>query len=134
MIAVNDNPLHEAVQAALNDPCQLRSMIAQAAALLALQTTPWAARHALMDVAVKLDDRPGLIDIAREVATRCDISVGDLRGSCRSRWASNPRQEAMYLARKTGRFSLKQIGDFFGGRDHTTVLHAVRAYERRAGL
>ena len=134
MIAVNDNPLHEAVQAALNDPCQLRSMIAQAAVLLALQTTPRQARQALMDASVKLDNRPGMIDICRDVAARYDVSVEDLRGPCRSRWASVPRQEAMYLAHKTGRFSTPQIGQFFNGRDHTTVLHAFRAHERRAGL
>jgi chromosomal replication initiator protein len=134
VIAANDYPLHEAMQRALNDPCQLRSLIAHAAALLAQQTTPWQARQALLDTSVKLDDRPGMIDVAREVAARCDVSVDDLRGPDRSRWATAPRQEAMYLIRKTGRFSLKQIGDFFGGRDHTTVLHACRAHERRAGL
>jgi len=41
-----------------------------------------------------------------------------------------PRQVSMYLARLLTRLSLDQIGDFFGGRDHTTVLHACRKVER----
>lgn len=40
----------------------------------------------------------------------------------------------MYLARKHTRFSLEEIGGYFGGRDHTTVMHAVRTIESKAGL
>ena len=45
---------------------------------------------------------------------------------------SHPRQVAMFFARKMTAMSLPQIGDRFGGRDHTTVIHAIRAVEKRA--
>ena len=43
-----------------------------------------------------------------------------------------PRQVCMWLARKHTRFSLEEIGGYFGGRDHTTVMHAVRTVGDRA--
>ena len=43
-----------------------------------------------------------------------------------------PRQVCMWLARKHTRFSLEEIGGYFGGRDHTTVMHAVRTVGSRA--
>ena len=45
---------------------------------------------------------------------------------------SHPRQVAMYLARKLTRMSTPDIGRRFGGRDHSTVIHAIRAVEKRA--
>ncbi|MEM1010680.1 MAG: chromosomal replication initiator protein DnaA [Planctomycetota bacterium] len=54
------------------------------------------------------------------------VKVGDLQGKRRPRSIVLPRQLSMYLARKNTNFSLEEIGGHFGGRDHTTVLHAVR--------
>jgi len=134
MIAANDHPSNSALREALDDPCQLRSLIAHAAGLLAHHTSNREARNALFNIAFALDDRPTMASITQEVAARFGVHPDDIRGPCRGFWAVHPRQEAMYLAHKTGQFSLQQIGNFFGGRDHTTVLHGVRAHERRAGL
>ena len=54
------------------------------------------------------------------------IKVADLLSKRRSRSVARPRQVAMYLAKDLTNHSLPEIGDLFGGRDHTTVLHACR--------
>lgn len=69
--------------------------------------------------------------ILQDVAEMYDVTVEDLKGQGRSYWISHPRQHAMFMMVKTGKFSLPQIGRFLGGRDHTTVLHGYRAHARR---
>lgn len=62
------------------------------------------------------------------------VKLADLQSKRRQKSIAHPRQVCMYLARKYTRFSLEEIGGFFGGRDHTTVMHAVKAVdERRQG-
>ncbi len=65
------------------------------------------------------------------VASHYGIKVGDLLSKRRFKSIAQPRQVAMWLARRHTRFSLEEIGGFFGGRDHTTVLHAVRTVEKK---
>ncbi len=60
-----------------------------------------------------------------------DIKLGDLMGKRRHKSIALPRQICMWLARKHTRFSLEEIGGYFGGRDHTTVMHAVRTVAAR---
>ncbi len=55
-----------------------------------------------------------------------DIKLSDLMSKRRHKSVALPRQVCMWLARKHTRYSLEEIGGYFGGRDHTTVLHAVR--------
>jgi chromosomal replication initiation ATPase DnaA len=75
--------------------------------------------------------------IAAAVAEAYGLTVEELRGQCRERSVAHPRQEAMWRMRQVldedgrPRYSLPQIGNFLGHRDHTTVLHGVRAYEKR---
>lgn len=69
--------------------------------------------------------------IVAEIAERDGIPVALLRGAPRTRFISDARQEAMWRMYQTGRFSLPQIGAFLGGRDHTTILHGVRAHAER---
>jgi chromosomal replication initiator protein len=59
------------------------------------------------------------------------IRLADLQSKHRQRSITLPRQVCMYLARKLTRHSLEEIGGFFGGRDHTTVMHALRIIEAR---
>ena len=54
------------------------------------------------------------------------VRVADLQGKRRHKSIAFPRQVCMYLARRHTRYSLEEVGGYFGGRDHTTVLHAVR--------
>ncbi len=59
------------------------------------------------------------------------MKVTDLQSKRRQRSIALPRQVCMFLARKHTRFSLEEIGGYFGGRDHTTVMHAVRTIDDR---
>ena len=61
------------------------------------------------------------------------MKVSDLQGKKRTKSVVFPRQVCMYLARKHTRYSLAEIGGYFGGRDHTTVLHAVRVITAQMG-
>jgi chromosomal replication initiator protein len=65
-------------------------------------------------------------NIQKTVAEYYKIRVSDLHAKSRSRQVSRPRQLAMALAKELTEHSLPEIGDAFGGRDHTTVLHACR--------
>ncbi|NBB74535.1 MAG: chromosomal replication initiator protein DnaA [Bacteroidetes bacterium] len=68
-------------------------------------------------------------DILNVVTQRYNVRLIDLQSKKRTRSIALPRQICMYLARSLTRHSLEEIGGYFGGRDHTTVLHANRAVE-----
>ncbi|MBI5723281.1 MAG: chromosomal replication initiator protein DnaA [Planctomycetes bacterium] len=68
-------------------------------------------------------------DIFNAVTTRFGVRLADLQSKRRSRSIAFPRQVCMFLARQLTRHSLEEIGGYFGGRDHTTVLHANRTIE-----
>lgn len=70
-------------------------------------------------------------EIAERVAFRVGVSLEDLRGASRKRYIAHPRQEVFALIYATDRFSLPQIGRYFGGRDHTTILYGIREHEAR---
>jgi chromosomal replication initiator protein len=72
-------------------------------------------------------------DIQRIVARHYNVSRGDLLSARRTANVVRPRQVAMYLAKTMTLRSLPEIGRRFGGRDHTTVLHAVRKIEHLVG-
>lgn len=69
--------------------------------------------------------------IQKIIAANFDIKISDIKKGGRSRVVSQPRQLAMYLARHLTNHSLSEIGESFGGRDHTTVLHAYEKIRRQ---
>jgi len=71
--------------------------------------------------------------IQREVAGYFDVKLHDLKGPKRHRAIAHPRMVAMYLARKLTNMSFPEIGGRFGGKDHSTVISAVRKIERLCG-
>ena len=73
---------------------------------------------------------PLVVDIQRTVNAYFNLSMLDLLSQRRTRNVAEPRQIAMYLCKTLTTRSLPDIGRRFGGRDHTTVLHAVRKIER----
>jgi chromosomal replication initiator protein len=77
--------------------------------------------------------RPRIEDIQRIVARHYNVSKTELLSNRRTRTIVKPRQVAMYLAKVMTPRSLPEIGRRFGGRDHTTVLHAVRKIEDLCG-
>ena len=87
------------------------------------------ARAALKEL-LAVQDKPVTIEnIQKLVAEYFKIRVADLLSSRRNRSITRPRQIAMALAKALTRHSLPEIGNAFGGRDHTTVLHACRKVE-----
>ncbi|MCP4000818.1 MAG: chromosomal replication initiator protein DnaA [Gammaproteobacteria bacterium] len=84
------------------------------------------AKEALRDLLAVQDKLITIDNIQKTVASYFHIRVGDLHSKSRSRSITRPRQIAMSLAKELTSHSLPEIGDAFGGRDHTTVMHACR--------
>lgn len=83
-------------------------------------------KEALRDLLALQDKLVTIENIQRTVAEYCKTKVADLLSKRRNRSITRPRQIAMALAKELTNHSLPEIGDAFGGRDHTTVLHACR--------
>jgi len=84
------------------------------------------AKEALRDLLALQDRLVSIENIQKTVAEYYKIRVHDLLSARRTRSITRPRQIAMALAKELTNHSLPEIGDAFGGRDHTTVLHACR--------
>ena len=84
------------------------------------------AREALKDLLSIQNRQIGVENIQKTVADFYKIKVADMYSKKRPASIARPRQIAMYLAKDMTQKSLPEIGELFGGRDHTTVLHAVR--------
>jgi chromosomal replication initiator protein len=97
------------------------------------------AKEALRDLLALQEKLVTIENIQKTVAEYYKIRIADLLSKRRSRSIARPRQVAMALAKELTNHSLPEIGDAFGGRDHTTVLHAcrrikeLRESERRIG-
>ena len=83
-------------------------------------------QYALKDLLLLQDKQISLENIQKTTAEYYKIRVADLLSKRRNRSITRPRQIAMALAKELTNHSLPEIGDAFGGRDHTTVLHACR--------
>jgi chromosomal replication initiator protein len=84
------------------------------------------AREALKDLLAVQTRQISIENIQKTVADYFKLKVSDMYSKKRSRTVARPRQMAMALAKELTSLSLPDIGDAFGGRDHTTVLHACR--------
>lgn len=83
-------------------------------------------KRALRDLFAIQDRQISIDNIQRNVAEYYNLKLADLLSKRRNRTVARPRQVAMALAKELTNHSLPEIGDAFGGRDHTTVLHACR--------
>ena len=83
-------------------------------------------REALRDLLSIKNRQISVENIQKTVADFYKIKIADMHSKKRPAHIARPRQIAMYLAKELTQKSLPEIGDMFGGRDHTTVLHAVR--------
>ena len=84
------------------------------------------AKAALGETGTPEQRRITIQQILDAVTTYYNVRLSDLQSKKRHKSIAFPRQVCMFLARKHTRYSLEEIGGYFGGRDHTTVLHAVR--------
>ncbi|GIK97509.1 MAG: chromosomal replication initiator protein DnaA [Alphaproteobacteria bacterium] len=92
---------------------------------VSLETT----QEVLHDLLRANDRRVTIEEIQKRVAEHFNIKISDMHSARRARAVARPRQVAMYLAKQLTTRSLPEIGRKFGGRDHTTVMHAVRKIE-----
>ncbi|MBU2711685.1 chromosomal replication initiator protein DnaA [Zooshikella harenae] len=83
-------------------------------------------RESLKDLLALQDKQVSIDNIQRTVAEYFKIKISDILSKRRSRSVARPRQIAMALSKELTNHSLPEIGDAYGGRDHTTVLHACR--------
>ena len=88
-----------------------------------------ATQDVLHDLLRANDRRVTIEEIQKQVASHFNIRTSDMHSARRARSVARPRQVAMYLAKQLTTRSLPEIGRKFGGRDHTTVMHAVKKVE-----
>ena len=86
-------------------------------------------QEVLSDMLRASERRITIDEIQKKVAEHYNVRVADMHSARRARAVARPRQVAMYLAKQLTPRSLPEIGRKFGGRDHTTVIHAVRKIE-----
>ena len=106
----------------------LNRLVAQAQLVggpITLETT----QDVLHDLLRANDRRVTIEEIQKRVAEHYNIRFADMHSARRARAVARPRQIAMYLSKQLTARSLPEIGRKFGGRDHTTVMHAVRRVE-----
>jgi chromosomal replication initiator protein len=96
------------------------------AQLVGRQITLEGTQEVLHDLLKANDRRVTIEEIQKRVAAHFNIRVSDMESARRARAVARPRQVAMYLAKQLTSRSLPEIGRKFGGRDHTTVMHAVK--------
>jgi chromosomal replication initiator protein len=90
------------------------------------EITPDLAQRALKDmISVKNPEDISIDLIQKKVANAYNISFSDMKSKRRAKNIALPRQIAMYIARKLTEFSTTEIGNEFGGKDHSTVIHAI---------
>lgn len=103
------------------------TQVAARADMLDRPITLTVAREALKDlVTISISRRITIDDIVDVTCRHFDVRLSDLQSARRSRSVTVPRQVAMYLAKNLTQKTLSEIGGFFGGRDHSTVLHSIR--------
>ena len=87
-------------------------------------------QEVLRDVLRANDRRVTIEEIQKRVAEHYNIKLSEMSSERRARAVARPRQVAMFLSKQLTQRSLPEIGRKFGGRDHTTVMHAVRKIEQ----
>ena len=86
-------------------------------------------KEVLKDMIIEGEKKITIDLIQKKVSEYFDIKLSDMKAKKRSKAVAYPRQVAMYLARQLTDYSLPEIGEYFGGRDHTTVMHAYGKIE-----
>jgi len=87
-------------------------------------------KEALKNLLKKEDKHLSIEEIQKSVATHFNIKLSDMRSKRRYKTIALPRQLAMYMSREYGKFSFPEIGSSFGGKDHSTAIHAVKKIEK----
>lgn len=116
---------------------ELEGVVVKLQALATIEKRPidlGMARAALGEEPGRTERQIQIQSIIDAVTDFFGVKVTDLQSKRRHRSVALPRQVCMYLTRKHTRHSLEEIGGYFGGRDHTTVMHAIRTIENRIDM
>ncbi len=97
--------------------------------LIGREVTVELVKEVLKDMIIEGEKKITVDLIQKKVCEYFDITPSDMRAKKRSRTVAYPRQVAMYLTRRLTDYSLPEIGQHFGGRDHSTVIHACEKIE-----
>jgi chromosomal replication initiator protein len=88
------------------------------------------AREVLKDILVEKNRELSVEEIQKVVASYYNIKVSEIKSSRRLKVLVLPRQIAMYLSRQLTSYSYPEIGERFGGKDHSTIIHAIKKIEK----
>ncbi len=119
--------------AASSNVRELEGFLIRIGAYASLTSTPISlamAREILKDILVERNRELTVEEIQKAVAAHYNIKVADLKSQKRLKALVLPRQIAMYLSRQLTSSSYPDLGDRFGGKDHSTIIHAIKKIER----
>jgi chromosomal replication initiator protein len=88
------------------------------------------ARDVLKDILIERNRELTVEEILKKVSLHFNIKVSDIKSAKRVKAVVLPRQIAMYISRQLTSSSYPEIGDRFGGKDHSTIIHAIRKIEK----
>lgn len=112
---------------------ELEGYLVRLGAYASLTSTPLnldTARKVLKDILVERGRELSIDEIIKKVGAHFNVKVNDLKSPKRLKAVVLPRQIAMYLARQLTSASYPEIGERFGGKDHSTIIHAIRKVEK----
>ena len=112
---------------------ELEGYLVRLGAYASLTSTPLnleTARKVLKDILVERNRELSIEEIIKKVSVHFNIKVVDIKSPKRLKAVVLPRQVAMYLARQLTSSSYPEIGERFGGKDHSTIIHAIRKIEK----
>lgn len=113
---------------------ELEGNLIRIGAFASLTSTPITlgmAKEVLKDILVEKAREISIEEIQKAVASHFNLKIADLRSAKRLKTLVLPRQIAMYLSRQLTSSSYPEIGERFGGKDHSTIIHAIRKIERQ---
>ncbi len=108
---------------------ELEGYLVRIGAYASLTATPITinmAKEVLKDIIVEYSQEITVEDIQKKVTNYFNIKISDIKSAKRTRKFVYPRQIAMYLCRQLTTCSYPEIGEYFGGKDHSTVIHAIK--------
>ncbi|MCA1796852.1 MAG: chromosomal replication initiator protein DnaA [Geobacteraceae bacterium] len=111
---------------------ELEGYLVRIGAYSSLTSTPITiemAKEILKDIIVEYNQEITVEDIQKKVTSYFNIKISDIKSAKRTKKFVYPRQIAMYLCRQLTSYSYPEIGEYFGGKDHSTVIHAIKKIE-----
>jgi chromosomal replication initiator protein len=124
---------HFLANSASSNVRELEGYLIRIGAFASLTSTPLSlsmAKDILKDILVDRNREISIEEIQKEVASFFNIKISDIRSPKRHKALVLPRQIAMFLSRQLTSCSYPEIGDRFGGKDHSTIIHAIKKIEK----